>query len=460
MALFFGMSQCNITPTVPVGLSGYFNVRMWDHVLDDLCAQAAVFRNESTVLALVQLDLVGVPERLVAQVRQRLSDVSAQLPSQNILITCTHTHTAPAVQEEEAGSSRAYIESLADHIAQIVREALEPSNQRCVALQFDRAWGNTRLAFCRRYWVRNHGVVTNPPAQMRPDLLAWEGPVDDESGVLSVWHDQELLAVLPNIVNHTDTIGWTGVSGDWPGLLRPALRDRLNAPDLFVMPLIGCSGDAVHINAFRDSEWFGYSTTQALAQGYARQIAEAVVPTPEKRSDALSLTRTLFEASPRQLSEQDIAEARRDVQRYAEAGTAAGEDLTAFDLATRKPAALKWFAEGVLRVAADRQPRRYEVFAAQLGDCLLVSMPGEPFVSFQLKVKHQYLQGRPCLVVSHGNALADYIAMDHHYKNGGYEIEPAVSWLSVDTGDRMLEAVHDALVKIDAIPCKDTMHDG
>ena len=36
MKIQFGMARRCINPQVPVSLAGYFNIRMWDKVLDDI----------------------------------------------------------------------------------------------------------------------------------------------------------------------------------------------------------------------------------------------------------------------------------------------------------------------------------------------------------------------------------------------------------------------------------------
>lgn len=431
----FGTAAVKITPTMPVTLSGYFNVRMWDRVLDDLYAQALVLRDPRTgvSLTLVVLDLVGVPEALVARVRERLPDVP------NLLITCTHTHTAPAVELKEEGSSAAFLDFLVERIVAAVREAsarMQPADEIRFARENDH-----RFAFCRRWWTRSGRVVTNPPRRY-PELLGPEGPIDPDIPVLSIWANGRARVVLANIVNHTDVIGGTGVSGDWPGLMRDALRRRIHDDETLVMPLIGTSGDIAHVDAWSDEDRFSYEWSRRIANGYAESIA-AALKCSTRQKPSLTLAHTTFTTGPRELSDDQIAAAKTIAAEHK--GAFQPGDLTAFDFAKRTPAALKYFADALLKVAADRRTREYEVFAVEIGETTLVSLPGEPFSAYGVKIKRELLEDRPAIVVTHGNGLCDYIPMSHHYANGGYETESAVSWLSTSTGETMMAAVERAL---------------
>ena len=45
MNISFAMARKCINPEVPVSLAGYFNRRMWDHVLDDIEVRALVLKD-------------------------------------------------------------------------------------------------------------------------------------------------------------------------------------------------------------------------------------------------------------------------------------------------------------------------------------------------------------------------------------------------------------------------------
>ena len=50
--LYCGWSRADITPKVPVSLAGYFNVRIWNKVLDPLEVRAIVFKQNGKYAAM------------------------------------------------------------------------------------------------------------------------------------------------------------------------------------------------------------------------------------------------------------------------------------------------------------------------------------------------------------------------------------------------------------------------
>ena len=44
MKVKFGVGRRCTNPEVPISLAGYFNKRMWDHILDDIEVRAVAFK--------------------------------------------------------------------------------------------------------------------------------------------------------------------------------------------------------------------------------------------------------------------------------------------------------------------------------------------------------------------------------------------------------------------------------
>ena len=53
MKIQFGTARRCITPQEPISLSGYFNRRVWDHILDDLEVRAIVFKDGKKLAAII-----------------------------------------------------------------------------------------------------------------------------------------------------------------------------------------------------------------------------------------------------------------------------------------------------------------------------------------------------------------------------------------------------------------------
>ncbi|MEZ6086476.1 MAG: hypothetical protein R3C05_00265 [Pirellulaceae bacterium] len=92
-----GVGRTRITPFWGVELTGwgYYLGRTWRTIQDHLNATAIVIENGETSLAIVSLDLMVISAEFTAQVRRQIAESTA-IPFHNILVTCTHTHNAPA----------------------------------------------------------------------------------------------------------------------------------------------------------------------------------------------------------------------------------------------------------------------------------------------------------------------------------------------------------------------------
>ncbi|MEI6421819.1 MAG: neutral/alkaline non-lysosomal ceramidase N-terminal domain-containing protein [Lentisphaerota bacterium] len=91
-----GFFEVDITPRVGVGLCGfgsYLN-RYSIGVRDVLKARAAAFEQNGKKAVIVSCDLIGVTPDIVQQVKQLVAKQTA-VPSENIMLHCTHTHSGP-----------------------------------------------------------------------------------------------------------------------------------------------------------------------------------------------------------------------------------------------------------------------------------------------------------------------------------------------------------------------------
>jgi hypothetical protein len=83
--------------------------RNYEGILDHLYARAIVLDNGATSAALISLDAGGVPEQIWQQVTRQV-ETELGIPTKNILITATHTHSAP--NQQAAGLVAKIVESV------------------------------------------------------------------------------------------------------------------------------------------------------------------------------------------------------------------------------------------------------------------------------------------------------------------------------------------------------------
>ncbi len=89
-----GVAEVDITPPLGFPMAGYYFERLAEGTIDPLKAKALVFRTERSAAALVVCDLIGIATDLKQVIRQRASEKTG-IPAAQIVISATHTHTAP-----------------------------------------------------------------------------------------------------------------------------------------------------------------------------------------------------------------------------------------------------------------------------------------------------------------------------------------------------------------------------
>jgi hypothetical protein len=98
-----GIARRKISPFWGVELTdwGYYLNRTWLDVPGDLNATSLLIENGKQSIAVVSVDLMVISSEFTRTVRQQIA-VATGIPPQNILVSCMHTHNAPA---SEGGSS-------------------------------------------------------------------------------------------------------------------------------------------------------------------------------------------------------------------------------------------------------------------------------------------------------------------------------------------------------------------
>ena len=89
-----GVATVDITPPIPYRMSGYFSERLSTGVKDPLQAKAVVFSQGDTKAALVFCDLIGISPDVARRTRS-VASRATHIPSDNIAICATHSHTGP-----------------------------------------------------------------------------------------------------------------------------------------------------------------------------------------------------------------------------------------------------------------------------------------------------------------------------------------------------------------------------
>ncbi len=230
-----------------------FEVRLSEAAHDPLQIKAIVLEVDGQKAALVVCDVTSLPTKMVEEARRLIRGLT-NLDSTSVIISATHTHTAPQIRprfvvKADADARRKtedYIRLLPTHMAEAVRQA----DRQLVGSRVSVAHGHEdSISFNRRFRMRDGSIQTNPgknDATMLHEILGADGPIDPEVGIVNFeTTDGDPLATVVNFSLHLDTMGGNQPSADFPFQLSKLLADVRGAEMLTVFAP-GASGNINH----------------------------------------------------------------------------------------------------------------------------------------------------------------------------------------------------------------------
>ena len=411
-----GAASVDITPTkLPVIVCGSFQERTADKVQDRLMARALVLDDGASKLALVVVDTLMMPRALVDEAKS-LAARATGIPVERMLISATHTHSAPSVMACLGSRvDEAYRAGFAESLAKAVQQAnerLTPARIGWAVVQ-DPAHNH-----CRRWIFRPDRMQTDPfgrqtvrahmhPGYQSPNHIGPSGPADPDLSMLSVQTTAgRPLAVLANYAMHY--FGSTPVSSDVCGHFGDALAGLIGAPTADP-PFVGMLSQGTS----GDSHWMDYSQPQAALdlQGYTAALAQAARLAYETidyhRWVSLDMAETTLRLRRRVPDEERLAWARNIVAGLGE----------------RLPGSLpEIYACEQLYLHAEPEVE-LKLQAVRIGELGITAIPNEVYGLTGLKLKlRSPLQ--PTFNIELANGGEGYIPPPEQHRLGGYTTWP------------------------------------
>jgi hypothetical protein len=235
-----------ISPRCSVPLFGRAGLRNSTHVSSQLEANIVVLKGSTGLVVLVGLDTLFSAKAFEDAVRERLS-ASQRDRIEALLFVASHTHNAPALDSTKARLGivdAAYFEETVTSVADLIGRAVEGAQRGGVGtLKRGRASSDMNAYRRRRglYISRHFPFIELAMINAADPHHA----VSHELDMLVAFGEDghPLWAIWTWPCHATSSADRTGVSADFPGVVRTALRSRLDAPQLPVVYLPGFSGD-------------------------------------------------------------------------------------------------------------------------------------------------------------------------------------------------------------------------
>jgi hypothetical protein len=447
-----GTVALDVTPKkFPVLVNGGMTSRNATGVTDPLYAKALVLANGKTEIAIVVVDSCMMPRPMLDEAKN-LASKRTGISSDRILISATHTHTAPSTLHcLGTKADPRYTPYLMGKIA----EAIATAQQKLQPAQA--GWNKVNAAefTALRRWVRRPDRIGIDPfgnptvrANMHAgrnwdDVTGESGPEDPNLTLISI---QDLkgkpLAILANFSMHYFG-GVKAVSADYFGKFATNMRKMLGADESFVGIMShGCSGD-IWRRDYTLRNWIvdpPPKEEQMQIDSYSKDLAERTLEGYSKIKHRPNL-------------ELAMAETRMTLKyRTPDVGL------------------LQW-AEGIVEEMGDRNPKnKTEVYAFEqivlherqeteivlqalrIGDIAITTTPNETYAltGLKLKAKSPLLN---TMVIELANGGDGYIPPPEQHFLGGYNTWAARSaGLEVQAEPKITEACLRLLEEVSAKP--------
>ena len=391
-----GIARQIITPPPGTLLFGYPRERRGDVVADGLNATALVLQNDSTIAALVSLDLCVIDEEETAKIREVASAQTGIAP-QNITIHATHTHSGPATINTWGWGTKNndYLDSIRPKIVQAIIEAQQSLQPVRVG------FGVTKTdAGINRRELNLEGKV----------LLGFNewGARDDDLTVVRFENENGTLAQIIHLSAHPTSRGAeSSVSRDWPGVMMDRVEKITGAKVLFIN---GAFGDVAPRTNIGGATGDGNAAATEVGLCAATDALRAFRSIKEFRNVPLELQFGEFELPYAPLP--SVEETKNNIQKYAHAANAWGSENA------------EWHYWNAVLKAHEILPQSSKIIhqtITKLGPLAIVPFPGEVFSEIALRIK-QHSPFQYTLCAGTCNDHLGYLVTREARARGGYEV--------------------------------------
>ncbi|HET6424271.1 MAG TPA: hypothetical protein VFG20_11345 [Planctomycetaceae bacterium] len=446
--LFVGAASVSITPDRPVALWGQLHTRISQGVESPVTANVVALesRDGQSVLDqafLVSCDLVAIPEEVLARTRDRVKALQADFPVQKIVLSATHTHTAPVLMDglydiptEGVMQPAEYVEFFAERTAGAILKAWT-ARQPC---QVSWGSGQAMVAHNRRA-VYADGSAAMYGRTDGANFRMIEGYEDHDLNALFFWNqDNQLIATAINVACPAQEVeGRSAVNADFWHPVRESLRARFGS-DLVVLGWTGAAGDQSPRPMFRKAaeermrKLRGLDRLNDLARVIVRGWDEAYEGAIQDRHRDVPLVHHVEQL---ELPRREVTEREWQLAKASEADSAKEGKKT-----------LVWWHGRVVKRYEQQQagavpPYVMELHVLRLGDIAIATNAFELFTDYgiQIKARSPALQTFVVQLTGPGS----YLASERAVQGGGYsaivqsnEVGPEAGRILVDqTVDRL-----------------------
>lgn len=445
-----GAATTVITPYLGGGIVGNFGIPPEaKNIHDELHARSIVLDDGDNKLAFIICDNIGLARKVCDVAKKEINERTG-IPTSNILIAGTHTHSATSAEGEgpkrRGWNPQEGLDQYQDMLALRIADAVEMAIYRMEPAKI--GWGSVNIpehVFNRRWHMKD--LVVNPfgekepvrfnPGIGNPDIVKPAGPTDPEVSFLSVQAiDGRAIALLANYsLHYIGGVPMHDISADYFAVFANRMQELLtqNNPEAPFVGIMtnGTSGDINNINVQgappKDAP---YEKMKFVANDIAQKVYSAlqnVKYQPWLKLQAKQAEQTLIVRKP---TDKQLALAKQ-IFSMPEGSKPINHSLE------------RTYAERITQLQ-NEWPNEISVVLQtfRIGDLQIAAIPFETFAESGLALKTQYPKNKT-FTISFANGSYGYLPTPEQHKLGGYETWLGTNRVEVNASRKIFSTINN-----------------
>ncbi|MDZ4287091.1 MAG: hypothetical protein U0984_03990 [Prosthecobacter sp.] len=451
--LRIGSATVDITPERPVALAGQFHVRISQKPETPIIAAAVALESIEggkvvDQAILISCDLVGIHASVLAQFRKYLQPLIPELDVRKVIVSATHTHTAPVTSEiaeetlityvipkEGVVQPSEYVTFLIDRLSHAATQAWQNRKPGGVSWTLGFAMvGENR----RSVYADGHAQMYGKTSEARFRHL--EAGSDSGIEMLFFWNaEKQLQAVAVNVACPSQEVeGRSAINADFWHDAREQLKIKLNAPDLTVLGWCSAAGDQSPHPQYRKEAEARMIKLRGLSrqQELGRRISNALVDTLDAARADIRTGASMghivedLPLPPRKILEREYVEAKRNIAQYSVIEKPDNRVITMLKL-----------DRGIVRrfEEAGKLPNyTVELHVLRIGDIAIATNPFELYLDWGVQMKARS-PSEQTFLLQLTNGCGMYLPTALAIEGGSYSGLPHVNIVGPEGGQLLVD---------------------
>ena len=410
-----GAYAIDITPLMlPVIINGGMTERTADKITDHLHARCLVLDDGTTKVALAVVDSCMVPRQLLDEAKE-LASKATGIPSSRMLISATHTHSAPSVHGcLGSDKDEEYARFLAPQIAKGIIEA----NSRLAPARIGWAFGKDEKNVACRHWVMKPGTAqTNPFGGTKDDLAQMNPNVNNPNAIRPTGSPDPAVPVIsiqtpdgkPLAIYSAYSLHYVGktmpVSADYFAVYCDEMARRVKADEKsgFMAALANATSGDTWLMDYSQPTRREYSL-ESVARDVANAAFEAYQRIQYYDWAPIVMEESLLECGVRMPTSEEVAAAKEFMKSYE----------------GKKPKNVpEVYARETVLLSQMPPTRELKIQGLRIGGLAIGTIPNETYGSTGLFIK-EHSPLKDTFVVELANGCEGYIPPPELHLLGGY----------------------------------------